>query len=153
MRWFESFLSLRTFTVVGPNGVSSKRQFGNRGVPQGSGLASLLFLLIIDALIHLLNWYCLTIAYADDRVLMVPGPCDCFNELIHRLQFCIRLLEDWSKLNGLTINPLKCSFLIFCNNAATSIAMSGVNVTIDDVLLHQQSTVKYLGLYIDSKLD
>lgn len=51
VQWFECFLSGRTFTVAGTNGLSSERTFGSRGVPQGSGLASLLFLIVIDSLL------------------------------------------------------------------------------------------------------
>lgn len=58
VKWFASFFKDRMFSVSGLNGLSSQHKFGNRGVHQVSGLASLLFLLIIDSLIRLLYQYC-----------------------------------------------------------------------------------------------
>lgn len=152
IRWFISFLSDRTFTVAGPNGLSSKRIFGSRGVPQGSGLASLLFLLVIDSLLRLLNRYCTTIAYADNLVLLVQGKLSDITDLLHRLQFCIILLENLTALHGSAINPAKCSFIIFHASQSAPNNLTGVEAIIQGFSLPQLPVVKYLGLYIQPNL-
>ena len=68
--WFESYLSEREqFVTI--NGVESKRNKITCGVPQGSVLGPLLFLIFINDLPNATDF--LTLLFADDTTFQLSG--------------------------------------------------------------------------------
>lgn len=88
---FESYLSHRSQTVkIGT--VTSQPLVCSMGVPQGSILGPLLFLMYINDLPHVLN-FSDSLLYADDNVLFVSGPnTDIIN---HKLNTDLQYLHNW----------------------------------------------------------
>ena len=87
------------------NGKSLEPKTVLSGVPQGSVLGPLLFLLYVDGLAHLpLSEDSQAVLYADDLLLFCPinGSAD-----FSHLQDDILLVEDWVKSNHLTLNSDK----------------------------------------------
>jgi len=79
------------------------------GVPQGSVLGPLLFLIYVDCLAKLtLSDGSHMVLYVDDLLLFQPIRG---NEDFHQLQHDISLVENWVKCNYLTLNPTKCKWL------------------------------------------
>ena len=71
LRWFESYLSDRSQNVMF-NNASSETRFTSVGVPQGSILGPLLFLIAINDLPSVVRHSNLTM-YADDTTLYMCG--------------------------------------------------------------------------------
>ena len=99
---FKSYLWNR-YQFVEFQGVRSKYVVPTSGVPQGSNLGPLLFLIFIDDLPGLLN--CRKLLFADDLKLCykITSISDC-----HLLQNDIYTLVDWCKHNRLELNIDKC---------------------------------------------
>ena len=98
--WFTSYLSNRQqFVQIGNE--HSEMQFINCGVPQGSILGPLLFILYINDLVHV-SKLAKIIMFADDTNLFFSG------ENIEKLNYDINkkliALSLWFKLNKLSLN-------------------------------------------------
>jgi hypothetical protein len=102
-QWIKSFLENRSFKVkVGPE-LSFLGEIKS-GVPQGSVLGPLLFLLYVNDLPEQLSVNCLL--FADDLKIWSSNDPD-------GLQMDIDTVKRWSKDWGLPINDLKCAHMSF----------------------------------------
>ena len=80
------------------------------GVPQGSVLGPLLFLVYIDDVSDVLLSDGSTLnLYADDMLLYKPVKSI---EDIHHLQMDIDCISEWVSCNKLTLNPTKCKTMV-----------------------------------------
>ena len=108
-QWFFSYLSNRQQSVV-YNGYESELKVINCGVPQGSTLGPLLFLLIINDLTNVSSFF-MPIIFADDANLFCTGTdlteiTQLFNEEISKIY-------DWVNPNKLSLNIDKTNFMLF----------------------------------------
>ena len=104
--WISDYLSFREQRVV-VNGKTSEPKAVLSGIPQGSVLGPLLFLIYIDGVAHLpLSEGSQCVLYADDLLLFRPINS---NEDFSHFQHGISLVEDWVwvKCNHLTLNIAK----------------------------------------------
>ena len=107
--WFKSYLFQRSQRVI-LNGHSSTSLPVTSGVPQGSILGPLLFILYINSLAELhLSPGTTMILYADDILLYHPL---CKQYCTFTFQQDIDLLSNWILSSGLAINPTKSSLLV-----------------------------------------
>ena len=139
LSWIKDYLSDRSQSVV-LDGISSRPHTVTSGVPQGTVLAPLLFLLYINDITTSVNS---TIRlYADDVLIyrVINSENDC---LI--LQNDINKLEHWADLWSMKFNPTKCVHLTITNKR-TSFKHS---YSIYDQQLQQVSSAKYLGVTIE----
>ena len=86
--------------------------------------------------------------FADDTCLMVQSPK--LNNLQYLLNFEIASLYNWCNVNKLTVNTTKCNVLVVPPQLQTS--SPEIPVQIASSSLNATSSVKYLGILIDSKL-
>ena len=102
LKWIEGFLCHRTQKVV-IEGVSSGETTVDSGVPQGSVLGPLLFLLFINDLPSCVTLQCKL--FADDCVLyhQVKDQSDSI-----ALQNDLKALEEWTHMWGMEFNATKC---------------------------------------------
>ena len=109
LRWFKSYLSNRKQYVF-YNGESSKLKEITCGVPQGSVLGPLLFLLYINDLPNITKVFQFFL-FADDTNIY----CDA--NTLDELQFLInkelKELQTWLIVNRLSLNIDKTNFVIF----------------------------------------
>ena len=107
--WFRSYLTNRKqyVTIAGGN---SELKFMKFGVPQGSVLRPLLFLLYINDLNKAIN-YCVTRHFADDTNLLIKNKS--LKQLKKHLNFDLRKLVNWLKANKISLNASKTEMLIF----------------------------------------
>ena len=144
LEWFRSYLSNRKQYVSLNNNVSSFCDI-NCGVPQGSILGPLLFLIYINDFCK-----CSTILsfihFADDTNLFYSHRnshtlVDIVNrELVH--------VSHWIRSNKLSINIQKTKYIIFSN----TLESLPLDIILDDNPLEKVSTTKFLGIIVDNKL-
>jgi len=143
-RWFKSYLSNRT-QITSVNGVFSDEMNVSYGVPQGSVLGPLLFLIYVNDIAHVLPENN-TRLFADDTNIFITG--DNIITLKQRSQFALQSLYKWFCDNQLSLNISKTCFTLFSKKLSTSdlkISLNNVNVPCVD-------HTKYLGVYLDKDL-
>ena len=155
LRWFESYLSGRTQMVKLGRYLSSEICV-KRGMPLGSLLGPLLFLIYINDMFSLPTVGTL-FAFADDSALIVSASDD--DLLTRKVQSDLDLLNDWFSLNKLTLNALKTNTVHY--------KFKQDNSTLGDLFIHEEhrnglctclpsleksATTKYLGVILDATL-
>jgi hypothetical protein len=115
INWFTSYLSSRTVVTSINNSTSSARPV-TVGVPQGSILGPLLFLIFINDLPQCLN-NCKSILYADDTLLYYSAKST--TELEAKINADLQSLSQWLNNNLLTLNYEKTKFMIFTKQMTT----------------------------------
>ena len=146
LKWFESYLSDRKQFVCF-NGYSSDLLLNKCGVPQGSVLGPLLFLLYINDLPNvskLLQFY----LFADDTIIYYESSS--FFELEKTLNKELRKLYLWLNVNRLSLNIGKTNFIIF--HPYNKPVKSCVTILIDKKAISEKNYLKYLGVIVDSTL-
>ena len=137
LSWITSYLTNRKQHVV-VGGESSLDTPVLSGVPQGSVLGPLLFLVYIDDVSDVLLADGSTLnLYADDMLLYKPVKSI---EEIHHLQMDIDRICDWVNYNNLTLNPTKCKTMMI-SRKRTSVKPH-VQFTLNSSPLEQVETFK-----------
>ena len=103
LTWFSSYLGNRTQKTIANNMVSSLRNI-TCGVPQGSILGSLLFLIYINDLAKVIR-NCKIFLYADDTVLVATGSV--IHNVYKTMQTDLDKISEWCVSNKLTVNVKK----------------------------------------------
>ena len=144
--WVNSFLSNRKQRVV-INGTFSEEADVTSGIPQGSVLGPLLFVLYINDLPN--GLMSTAKLFADDTKLYnrsdtVNGPAD--------LQSDLDNLQDWSSKWLLKFHPQKCCVVRIGNGPENDYFMKENNDDSNPIKLKVSTAEKDLGIVIDSKL-
>ena len=145
--FFRSYLTNRKqYTVIGNN--SSKISGISSGVPQGSVLGPLLFLIYVNDLHRCLN-ESLVRLFADDTGLHMAHSN--LNDLIAIAKVEISNLFKWCIANNLTINYSKTNFVII-RARRKKIPTDFKEIVINDIHIERVSSAKYLGIILDEHL-
>ena len=132
------------------NGSLSKNRSLTCGVPQGTILGPLLFLLYINDLPNCLS-NCEPRMYADDTYLTYAG--DCVDSLQLYLNLDLENVHNWLRANKLTLNMTKTEFMLIGSRQRLSTLTDSPTITVNDNQVSQVTTAKSLGVTIDNKLD
>ena len=146
LTWFESYLTGRK-QYVHLNGANSMINNIICGVPQGSVLGPLLFLLYINDLPNIsdkLKFY----LFADDTNIYYESKS--LKSLEKTVNKELEKLHDWLCLNRLSLNISKTNFVIF--HAINKPKTYSVTLLINKHAINETNLVKYLGILIDSQL-
>ena len=145
--WFRSYLSNR-FQLTAVGDVQSTLRPIQVGVPQGSILGPLLFLVYINDLPECLE-HCEVALYADDTVIYFSSSC--VTEIEIFINRDLSKLSSWFSTNRLTLNVSKSKFILIGSPKKLS-TCNDVNVVIDDSPLECTDTFKYLGVTINKTM-
>ena len=145
LKWFESYLSNRK-QYVSINGVDSQLLNVTCGVPQGSVLGPLLFLLYINDLPNISNKLKFFL-FADDTNIYLDSTD--IRKLENILNSELSKLHEWLCINRLSLNVSKTNFVIF---SPPNKPKTPVTILINKTAIKEEKYVKYLGILIDSQL-
>lgn len=137
LNFFRSYLNKRKQKVL-VNGDWSQEVEVEHGVPQGSVLGPLLFLICINDLPNSIK--CKTFLYADDTTFF--NFSSNFNELQILAQNSLASASEWFKTNGFLLNEDKTQNIIF------TLKHTEPNIPPDNYT----NQVKFLGIHIDKGL-
>ena len=110
--WFRDYLKDRKQLVQIPSGEKSSYRTINLGVPQGSILGPLLFLLYMNDLAFCVPEF-YTILFADDTSLSLAG--DDYTQLLLKFNTLLCKVSVWLKTNLLSLNVGKTKYILFKN--------------------------------------
>ena len=148
----KSYLSDRSQFVV-YKGIPSDLLPLKLGVPQGSKLGPLLFIIYIND-INICSNVLHTILYADDSTFSVCLDTldlpDCRDQLPENmLNTELNKVSGWLKANHMCLNVKKTKFMIFSRTHSTQ----EINLYIDGINLEQVETFNFLGLLISENMN
>ena len=145
--WFKSYLSNRS-QYVSVNGFHSKSEIMKFGVPQGSVLGPLLFLIYINDLRNAI-YHSTVHHFADDTNLLYVNKN--LKTIQNKINKDLKSLVTWLRANKISLNASKTELIIF-RDPRKKITYD-MKIKIDGKKLTPCSSVKYLGIYIDQHLN
>ena len=144
---FKSYLTARKW-YVSINGYNSSLSSIAYGVPQGSVLGPLLFLLYINDL-HRAIKFCKVHHFADDtNLLFLTNSIKKLNKLINT---DLKNLSNWLNANKISLNVKKTETIIFKSRRKKYEGV--IKLKLNRQRLHSSNNVKYLGIKIDENLN
>ena len=149
IKWFKSYLNEREQTVSCHNTLSGKSTI-SIGVPQGSVLGPLLFLIYVNDINRHVHLGACNL-YADDTLVYCSGST--MSELKHNIQQCVSDIHEWYDQNKLVINKSKSSVMLATTRQRIlHINDNNLDVHIGDYKLVQSDCIDYLGVKIDETI-
>ena len=148
LAWVDNYLSDRCQATLA-NGVLSNTKTVNCGVPQGSVLGPLLFLVYVNDIGNIFN-FSNHYLYADDTVIFRSGLN--IDEIVNELQRDLCDFGTWCKSNKLTINTKKSNFVIYGTNQKIN-RIGNCKLSLQNDQLTRSQSYKYLGVFLDSRLN
>ena len=148
--WFESYLSDREQCSVVGDCKSSFMSEGKYGVPQGSVLGPLLFLLYINDIFDCVHSKTFCHLYADDTVIIQSAKSA--ESLKTGLEMQLEYLSAWFYCNKLSVNTTKTEVIFFGRKQKVSECKDMPPISFQNCPIETKSHVKYLGVIFDEGL-
>ncbi len=145
---FRSYLTGRIQSVTVDGHLSAPLPV-SIGVPQGSILDPLLFLLFLNDLLTIPQLYETTM-YADDTECESASKTENYKELETTINNYFYSVKEYFDTNKLSLNVPKCAFMLV--GAYHSLAkVPDIRIHINNEPLKQVTVLKYMGMKIDIK--
>jgi len=152
LSWLQSYLSSRNF-IVNINGISSAPYPLLQGVPQGSVLGPLLFILYTTPLSSLISGSSVDHhLYADDAQLFISFSAPAFSQNVSHLETTIDTVSVWMSANLLSLNQSKTEFLLIgLPNQLSKVSDATLHMP-SNITINPSDTARNLGVIFDSSL-
>lgn len=146
--WFKSYFTDRFQQVKYFNSLS-KLALIRCGVPQGSILGPLLFLIYINDITTCSNKLTMYL-FADDTTVFITN----FNypHLINTINKELMLLSNWLNSNFLSLNTKKSNYIVFTGPRIIILDDHNLTININNNPIERVSQSKFLGILIDEHL-
>lgn len=144
--WFKNYLTNRIQRVKYDNHISYKEVI-KCGVPQGSILGPLLFLIYINDICYSSDLISF-ILFADDTNLFMSHKN--LNTLIVQMNRELEKVLAWLKVNKLSLSLSKTHFILF--RSKRNKIDKTISLKIDEQTVTQVKFTKFLGVFIDDSL-
>ena len=145
LKWVKSYLSNRK-QFVSINRAESSTLTMEYGVPQGSILGPLLFIIYFNDIPEIAK-YAKFILYADDANIILTA--NTIDEINNQLQNLICNLLKWVKCNGLSLNLKKTKYMIFSQARNIDLPQP---LFISEIPIERMREARFLGVIIDDSL-
>ena len=146
-KWINDFLTGRTANI-NMGGFKGKTFNSKLGLPQGSVIAALLFILFIA------DWYMRVtsekVKFADDGTIWITGKD--WQELVESLKENFKEILAWAKKWRLKLSIVKTEFCMFSLSNQVLEEARDFTFVIDGQTINYNSTPKILGITLDEKL-
>ena len=146
LKWFQNYLTNRK-QIVKYNDITSEAMTITTGVPQGSILGPLLFLLYINDMQNCSKLVS-TILFADDTNIFHSHSC--LKDLNLIMQDEINKIADWITSNKLSLNTAKTKFILF--RSSNKKLKHNITISINEQPIKQVKNTTFLGVIIDEYL-
>ena len=147
LTWISSYLSNRKQSVK-LNGVNSKYEKVSCGVPQGSILGPLLFIIYVNDM-HVAVQSSIMHHFADDTNILFSAKNP--NTIAKTLNRDLKLLFEWLCANRLSLNASKTEFIVFRPPKKT--LDKRIVLKLNLMKIYESNKIKYVGLIMDSRLN
>jgi hypothetical protein len=147
VRWVRSFLTNRTATLAFDDALAQPARI-HAGVPQGSPLSPILFLLYTSTLYDELRYApgTTTVGFADDTNILAFGRTT--QQCVRALERAWGVCEAWAARNGMQFEPSKCELIHFSRARARPTE----TVRLGPTEVRPTDSARLLGVWIDRKL-
>ena len=126
------------------DGEKSETKHITCGVPQGSILGPLFFITYMNDIFRA-SKNLFNISYADDTSILLSGSD--LQKLIREMNTELELISEWLKL---TLNIDKTYYMVFHRGRRKF--KHNIELVINDMKIRETTSIKYLGVIIDSKI-
>ncbi|KAJ0170785.1 hypothetical protein K1T71_013557 [Dendrolimus kikuchii] len=156
LNWFKSYLADRKQFVEilcedkknHLTGVNSEERYNRYGVPQGSVLGPLLFLIYINDLPNVITNKCFL--FADDISVILTSPTHSdINTYYNDINSSITSITDWLYSNNLYVNLSKTKIVQFGTHQSKDTLL---NITHNGVNISEETESRFLGITLDKYL-
>lgn len=142
-----SYLTNRVQSVRLSNGFSNPRPV-SKGVPQGSILGPLLFIIYTHCFGEKLQ-FCRIHMYADDTQLYHSFKLDNLDTALNQMQTDLDIIADITLKHSLLINPSKSVVLVFGSKNKVQILKQDVKLKINEIEIPIKEEIRNLGVVMD----
>ena len=148
--WFTSYLTNRE-QFCHWDGANSSRDILKFGIPQGSCLGPLLFLLYVNDFENFLE-YMTPNMYADDTCVAVASGNR--NDLITDVKNELENISNWMRINKLIVNASKSEFMVVgFRRKLNRVGNELSNLVLNNAVIKRVEKKKYLGININESLN
>jgi len=147
LKWFQSYLTRRRQQTM-INGVLSKCLEVEYGVPQGSSLGPLLYLIYFNDVKNVFSETDINV-FADDTCLIASN--NCIDEAMREMNDKIKRLERFTSANGIRINDKKTEYMII-QSKGKPLSHIEEELYYEGEKLRRTNEIKLLGIHIDATL-
>ena len=144
-QWITSYLHNK-MQFVSIDGTDSKTRHMQYGVPQGSILGPLLFIIYINDIPNV-SQIAKFILYADDANIIITG--NNITEVDAQLRDLCKILLKWVDSNGLCLNLKKTKYMIFSRSRNLELLST---LKIANLPIERLTESKFLGVIVDENL-
>jgi len=151
-----SYLTNRTFSVF-IGGVQGKKLILKFGVPQGSLLGPLLFILYCKEIEKIAFKYGLQVhLYADDSQFYVEINANNLSSVKINIELCLHEIHQWMSANFLKLNQSKTDLVVFNPSRRpfnVPLSNPSFEILFDDCIIESSPSTTILGIDLSSNID